>query len=138
MSVENISQYENQKIILTVEVDGSNAELEGTALAANEMGVLLRPKGKVSSDLYEAAKIESIRLAPVNSSELKASELKIVKVGSTRKHLLDRHGYTLAQVNTVAELDAYEAHSELDHSGLGHTHVESTETPAEAAVAAEG
>lgn len=141
MAVEatELSQYEGKKVVLVQnQGEGKDAiELEGTAEKANALGVLLKPKGKVKLELIELDTIEDIRLAPDTSANLKAKKLKVVKLGQARSHLLERHGYTLAQVNELTEDAAYELHAGLNHVelDLGHVHEDKAETPAAQAVA---
>lgn len=122
------SQYADQKVIVTVNLDEPNdkgetaVEIEGTALAANELGILLKPKGRTKAELIEASKIEQVQFAPEKARDLKAKSLKVVGYGDARQHLLDRHGVALAWVNGATEAQALEYHSGLDHSDLGHNH----------------
>lgn len=126
VAVAELEQYAGQKVVLVYTPSGENeaTEVEGTAEAANQMGVLLKPKGRQNMELIEVAQIEDIRFAPEKAKDLKAQELQLVKYGSARKHVLDRHGVTLAEANAMSEEDALSTHAEIDHTGLGHVHVE--------------
>lgn len=130
MSVEStdLSKFVDQRVRLVVNPkageEGKATEVEGTALAANELGVLLKPKGRTQAELVELAQIESISLAPEKLKELKSKRLDPVKPGSARQHLLDRHGFSLERVNKLTEDAALKSHGEIDHSSLGHYHAE--------------
>jgi hypothetical protein len=126
----SLATYEGKKVIITVNLKAPNdagetaIEVEGTAQAANELGILLKPKGRTNLDLIEAADIEDIKLAPEPDKKLAAKTLKDVELGNAKQHLLDRHGLTLADVNALTEESAFSYHSTLDHKALdlGHVH----------------
>lgn len=130
MTTGTLTQYTDQKVIVQVKLDEPNAEgatlveVEGTCLAANELGVLFKPKGRTKAELIEADKIESINFAPEKARVLKPISLKEVAYGDARKHLLERHGVALSWVNNEAttEASALEYHQTLDHADLGHNH----------------
>lgn len=131
----DLSQYTGKKVIVTQnlaapDADGNSAvEVEGTVQVGNASGVLIKPKGKATFDLIEAASIEEIRLAPEKDKAFKASKLKLVTVGQARRHLLERHGVTLKWANSVTEEQALEYHNSLNHVelDLGHVHSEKAE-----------
>lgn len=103
--------------------DGSTAEeLEGTVDSYNELGLLFKPKGKVNLELVETDYIEDLRPITEAPKKLKQKTLKPVPYGQTRNHLLERHAFTLVQVNGMTEDQAVEAHNQIDHSVLGHVH----------------
>jgi hypothetical protein len=124
----DLTQFTDQKVIMQVKLDEPNAEgatlveVEGTALAANALGVLLKPKGRTKAELVEADKIESIEFAPEKARPIKPTSLKVVAYGEARKHLGDRHGVTITWLNSVTEADAMSYHGSLDHSDLAHNH----------------
>lgn len=109
------------------DADGNGTvEIEGTVQVANEMGILIKPKGKVTFDLIGLAEIEDVYLTPDKDKDFVASKLKPVEPGKMRRHLLDRHGVALAWANQATEEEAVAYHDSLDHKGadLGHIHVE--------------
>ena len=114
-------------------------EIEGSLEAANELGVMLKPKGQVKADIIDAAEIEEIRLAPEKAKSLKAKPLKIIELGQAKSHLLERHGLTLKEVNGLTEEEAFEYHETINHveSDLGHIHQNKESAPAAQAVADE-
>jgi hypothetical protein len=128
MTAENLEQYQDKKIIVTVNLDEPNdkgetaVEVEGTALAANALGILLKPKGRTQGELIEAAKIEQVQFAPEKARAIKAKSLKVVVYGDARNHLAERHGTALSWLNGATEAAALEYHGTLDHSDLGHNH----------------
>jgi hypothetical protein len=124
-------QYQGKKVILTVadateENPGQTKEIEGTATAANALGIMLKPKGKTGLELYEADTIQSVAYAPEKEKELKAKTLKVVEYGNAKQHLVDRHGYKLSEINKMSEQEAFDFHNDLDHVELelGHVHGE--------------
>ena len=135
---EDITQYENKRVILVVSQDDEAVEIEGTVEKAGDIGILIKPKGKVKLDLYEMGQIEDIRLAPESSVKIKPSTIRPVKLGQARKHLLDRHGVTLTEVNKLTEEEAFAYHEGVDHvaEDLGHIHKDKSESPAAKAAAA--
>jgi hypothetical protein len=126
----DLGKFQNNKVIIQVLLDTPNEkgetliELEGKAEAANALGVLIKPKGRTQVELIERAKIESIELAPESEKKLTARSILPVEFGKVRQHLLDRHGYTLDQVNALTEEAADEFHKDLTHTELGHKHEE--------------
>lgn len=144
MSVtEDLSQYAGQRVIVTVNLDEPNAkgetcvEVEGTAEAANAAGIMFKPKGRTSVEIIEIAKIERVQFAPEKPKDLKAKPLQLVKYGTARAHLLERHGYKISSVNALTEEQALRTHGEIEHEAqeLGHLHQEKTETPRVEAIA---
>ena len=134
-SERDLAQYEGKKVVITQNLKEPNengetaVEVEGQVQVGNENGVLIKPKGKTNFALIEAQDIEDIRLAPEKDKSLKASKLKLVKVGSARRHLLERHGVTLKWANSVSEEQALQYHDSIDHveADLGHVHVDKSE-----------
>lgn len=126
MTVQDLAQYQDKKVIVVHKVEGKNeaVETEGTAQAANETGVLLKPKGKTQLLLLDAGSIDDIRFVDEKPKEIKRKMLKPVEFGQARTHLLERHGYYLAAVNALSEKQAFEQHKGIDHEGqdLGHYH----------------
>ena len=130
MSTLTLDQFTDQKVVVVVNLDEPNAdgqtsvEVEGTCLAGNDLGILIKPKGRTKAELIEKDKIESIDFAPEKARVLKPISLKEVTYGDARKHLADRHGVTLSWVNAegTTEASALEYHQSLDHSDLGHNH----------------
>lgn len=143
MSVEatELKNYEGQRVVLTRnltepnEAGESAVEVEGQVQAANEMGVLLKPKGQVQFKLIPLEEIEEISLQEAKTSKLKASKLALVKLGKARSHLLERHGVTLKWANETTEEQAFAYHASLDHEelDLGHVHVDKDKKDNEAA-----
>ena len=140
ITAEDLRKYDGKRVVVTRNLSEPNekgesaVEVEGVVQAANEHGLLIKPKGQVQFKLIPSDEIEEVRLQEDKSNKLKASKLNIVKLGSARRHLLERHGYTLDWVNGVTEEQAYEHHAEIDHveNDLGHVHVEKKDKDAEA------
>lgn len=126
----DLSQYAGKRVILVRKVEGSDTaeEVEGTVESANQLGIVLKPKGKATFELVEEGNIEDIRFAPVKPQALKAKKLKPVPFGQVKRHLLDRHAFTLSVVNEMTEEKAVEVHDGIDHSDLGHKHAEDSDS----------
>lgn len=132
------SNYVGKRVTLVRNVEGDNGpeavELTGTIENANPLGIVFKPKGKTSLELFEIGEIEpgSVRLAEGESgpAQLKARTLKPVKPGQARSHLLERHGGTLTEVNGMSENEAYSFHEGIDHvaADLGHVHSDGSDS----------
>jgi hypothetical protein len=126
----DLTQYSGKKVIVQVKLDAPNekgetlVEVEGKAEAANELGILLKPKGRTQVELIEASNIESVEFAPEQDKKLTAKTVAVIEHGKARQHLLDRHGLTLEDVNKLTEAQALEYHNNTEHEGLGHIHGE--------------
>lgn len=135
-------EYQGKKVILTVNAPteaepDATEELEGTAVAANALGIMLKPKGKTGLELFEADRIVGVAYAPEKEKELKAKTLKIVDHGNAKQHLVDRHGYKLAEINGMEETAAFDFHKTLEHKelDLGHLHGDTSKKEADAPAA---
>jgi hypothetical protein len=132
MEAVDYSQFVGRKVELVekVEKDGELAadEHEGTVEAVNGGFVLFKQKGKATARLVAEADIEEMRFAIEKPKELKQKKLAPVKYGEARQHLVDRHGYKIADINKMTEQQAFEFHNGggeqpgLDHRELGHRH----------------
>ena len=118
----------------------SSVEVEGLVQVGNAMGILLKPKGKATFDLIPIDEIEDVFEKVEESKDIKASKLKPVARDKVKRHLLDRHGYTLAWVNGVTDEQAETHHNEIDHKGkdLGHYHATEEEKAADGAAESAG
>jgi|SRR6478736_1929639 len=136
--MSDLKQYENKKVIVTRNLaDGTADELEGTVTTASAAGLIVKPKGKTSVVIVGTDEIVEVRYVVDAPKAIKAKELKPITFGQARGHLLDRHGYALADINKMDEAAALEFHDSIDHAPLGHVHVAASETPVAQAVAAE-
>lgn len=130
MPVLDLTKFDGKKVVIVHNLTEANdkgelaEEVEGTALAANAMGVLLKPKGTTQATLIEAANIEEISLAPEKPKKLVVRWLKDVEYGNARQHLVSSHGYNVSKVEPMTEEAALEFHETLDHSDLAHRHGE--------------
>lgn len=142
--MSDYSKFVGKKVVLTRNLATPNengelaVEVEGTLEAANEFGIMLKPKGQVKAEIINASDVEEIRLAPEKAKTIRAKTLKLIEEGQAKSHLLERHGYTLTQVNAMSEAEAFAIHLGIDHkaSDLGHLHADKSATPAAEAVAA--
>lgn len=126
----DLSQFKDKRVVVTRNLPEPNdkgesaVEVEGLVQVGSALGLVIKPKGQTKFDLIPAEEIEEIHLAKDSSKPLKASKIKLVELGQARRHLLERHGYTLEWVNSVDEETAKQHHDEIDHEaeGLGHVH----------------
>ena len=141
MAVDNVEKFIGKKVVLTLNLKEPNAdgqtaeEHEGTVEAAHGGMAMFKYKGKTSATLLELADIEAIDYAPERAKKLARKTLKVVEFGQARNHLLERHGYTLTQVNGLTEQEADDQHLAIDHeaSDLGHVHGDKPKPQAAAA-----
>lgn len=130
MAPTDLAKYNGQKVIVQINLDKPNdkgetlIEVEGKAEAANELGILLKPKGRTQVELVEASKIESVEFAPEPEKKISAKTIALIDYGKARQHLADRHGLNLDEVNQLTEEQALDFHNQTDHTGLGHVHGE--------------
>ena len=134
------SKYEGKKVVFTRNEAGETdaVEIECTVQSGNEMGILIRPKGKTQFELIPAAEISEINFVDDKPKDLMVKTLKVIEFGQGRAHLLERHNYTLSQVNKLTELEGYDLHNLINHAAdnLGHIHGDKSATPRATAVAA--
>lgn len=111
-------------VVYTIEGENEALEVEGTLMAAAEMGIMLRQRGHQQGEFVHSHQIESI--VPLSTANKKITQklLKPILLDDARAHLADRHGYTLSQVNEMTGTEALSLHDNLDHSDLGHKHSE--------------
>lgn len=125
----DLSQYDNRKVL--VRFDSDEAELEkGTVTAATPLGIIFKPYGKSNADLIPATRIRHIELQP-DDTELKPRRVNPVTLSNVKRHLVDWHGYHLADVNAMTPEHALAFHEGTlegvpspDHNLLGHYHAE--------------
>lgn len=116
-----------QRILLTVKgEDGGDADqFEATVESVNEMGVLVRRKGRAALKLYAADDVIETQVLPEKPKTLKPKRINPLKLGAAREHLVLHHGYKIADIQDRSEEWALEFHnSQIDHEGLGHFHAE--------------
>ena len=129
----DLAPYEeltDKKVVVRYNVpDGDEkvlTELEGTLMAvAPNIGIMVRPKGKQQGELIkleDLAEENPIEVAAASIRDLKPQSLKPVSVDDARKHLVERHGYKISEINPMSPTDAYSFHESLDHTDLGHNH----------------
>lgn len=121
-ATQDLSTFVDRKVVLVYNKGEESIEIEGTVQNASPVGVIIKPKGRASIELIEADQIERIEAAPEKAKTLSAKAVKNVIYGNARQHLLDKHGFTLTQVNSLTEEAALEIHDAIDHADLGHKH----------------
>ncbi len=121
MSDEEVqyAEFVDRRVILT-KVDGS--EHEGKISAVSPILIMFVPKGTRSGELVTVADVQDIQLRPEKPRKLSQKSMDPVTTGRVRRHLLDYHGTTLAEVNGMGDVEAEIFHDAIDHSDLGHNH----------------
>lgn len=138
VAIDTLKSKVGENILLTVKrEDGSTEEVEGKIEVASEAGVGFKPKGRREMDLLEAEDVLDINEAPIVETKLKQVKLKLIDLTRVKKHLIDRHGAPLSQVNALAPEQAEELHNKIDHSDLGHNHTKVDAEPVGAAAGKE-
>lgn len=136
-----LEQYNGKKVVVVKKnKEGGADEIEGTVQSGNELGLLVKLKGKTTADIIEAADIVEVRYVVDAPKALERKVLKVVEFGQARNHLLERHGFTLAQINAMDEKAAFDTHNSVDHvyADLGHEHGDKKKTERVEAVDAAG
>ncbi len=126
-----LSDYEGKKV--EIKVADQEEELLGLVVSANDRMIGFRPKGRSNLDLILAHEIEDIRIAPDAEVEMRARRLNLVTIDTVKRHLVDRHGYKLDDINAMSPEASLEFHSALDHSPLSHYHADPPSTTEAAA-----
>lgn len=128
VDASTLESFSGKKVVLHVVKDDGMVELNGKVEGASEIGVAFKETGKREVLLYEPHQIEEIQLAPSAPKKLRQKKLKPIEDDRVRQHLVDRHGVSLEWANSASDEDAKAYHDTLDHSDLGHVHVEESES----------
>lgn len=115
--------YDGKKVELFL-VGEEGEAITGTVASASPEMIAFKEKGKSHLKLVKRDDIADIRIAPEAEPEMKARRLNIVNLDTVKRHLVDRHGYSLADINAMSPEDALEFHDGLDHSPLSHFHAD--------------
>lgn len=129
MENNDYTVFKGKKVTVTTKGE----DIDGTVEEASLAGIVLKPKNSSRSLLVESKDIDDIVESGSGPKRLKSKSLPQPVSGKFREHLVDRHGYPLADIQAMAESDAESFHNSLDHSPLGHFH--RAVTPAEEAIA---
>lgn len=125
----------NKKVVLRINGESKlvkkyGREIEGTVVLSNpELGFLIKQKSSVTALLVDQEYIIVVLLCDAKEHEPIKVKLQPVQFGFTRKHLVERHGYSLLDtMNLLGEQEAYISHNvsshELLHRDYGHFHEE--------------
>jgi hypothetical protein len=118
----DVAQYEEKKVLLTLE--GSDEAVAATIVTGSPVKTIYKLKGKSNVVMIDTSTIKAIELAPEADADMKARRLNEVALDNVKRHLVDRHAYSLSQVNAMTPEDAFEFHAELDHDDLSHYHAD--------------
>lgn len=115
-----LTDYADKRVELLTK--GSEEPVVGTVVSAMDKAIAFKEKGKSNLVLIEAKDIAAIHIAAEAESEMKPRRLNLVELSSVKRHLVDRHGYALADINAMSPEQALEFHDGIDHSPLSHYH----------------
>lgn len=121
---------------VSITLSGEHAALsgEGKVEAAGPFGVAFKPKGK-GAIIVEAQNVEAIEAVALVKKITRKSLLP-ASLENVRQHLVDRHGYKVADIENYTQEQALEFHAGLEHGELGHDHSKKAGEADEAAPAA--
>lgn len=127
MSVDpnTLVQFSGKNVNITLTGDYADLSGEGRVEAAGPFGVAFKPKGK-GSVIVEPGDIEAIETAAVIKKITRKSLLPAT-LENVRQHLVDRHGYAVADIEKYSPEQALEWHNGLEHKPLGHDHEKKAE-----------
>lgn len=114
----NLVDFVDKRVTLTT----AEGEQVGTIKAANDAVIMFVPKGTSSPELIEVPSIVNVEAVAEKPRKLSQKAMEPVDSKKVRRHLLDYHGYQLADVNELSDVDAEKVHNGIDHSVLGHHH----------------
>lgn len=119
----DLTQYTEKKV--NIKLRDEDETFPATVESATDVALIFRRKGKSALEMKTADEVELIELQPEAERELKARRLDPVTLDNVKRHLVDRHGYSLASINALSSEAAYKFHEEeVDHAELGHFHAE--------------
>lgn len=138
-----ITEYVGKRVDITFSPEAFDGETDpvtqvtGKVENANEIGFVFKPAGSSKSRLYQVEHIETIAMAPEAEPVLRARRLDPATLKGVKRHLVDRHGYTLEDINAMSPERGLDFHDdEVNHEGLGHFHAEPKAKQDDAAEAA--
>lgn len=108
--------------------DAAEFEWEGTVIAASPIAILVKPRGAMLAELIQAESIIELDVLANPNAKLILRRLRILKPHEVRQHLIDRHGMNFEVVESMNDIEAFEYHNSIDHSGLGHMHEDKKQT----------
>lgn len=121
-----ITEYVGKRVEVTfaegVQEDSDNAKITGKVENANAVGFVFKPAGSSKSRLYQTSDVAEIRMAPEAEPVLRSRRLDPIALKNVKRHLVDRHGYTLTDINDMSPEAALDFHEGLGHDDLGHYH----------------
>lgn len=126
VTLEELQPFVGKPVIVhVIQDDNSLKETPGEIIMATVAGIPFKTKGgKGGVGLLTLDRIEEVTLAPVKDRPVIQKKIDLIEPGKMRQHLLDRHGVEFDWAKNANEAQAVEWHNSLDHSKLGHTHVD--------------
>ncbi len=108
---------------VTVEVqeeeDTSPWAVEGVLIAISDAGVVVKNSDGSHILLFDV--VIDVSKA-MTSRKIIRRKLRFITAQQARQHLLDRHGVPWDLTKVLTAANAFEMHSRIDHSNLGHQH----------------
>lgn len=121
----DVQDYIGKKVDLVLNDDGEQVDLTGKIESANSLGFVFKPFGSPKVALYEVGQIVNLALAAEKEAPLKPRRINPVDMGNVKRHLVDRHGYPLADIDTMSADDALDFHeTQVQHASLSHFHAD--------------
>ncbi|AKJ71868.1 hypothetical protein TIN4_71 [Tsukamurella phage TIN4] len=117
-----LTDYDGKRVEL--KLVGSDEYVTGTVASSSPEMIAFKEKGKSHLGLVKHDEIEDIRVALEAEPEMKARRLNLVNLDTVKRHLVDRHGYSLADINSMTPEDALAFHDGLNHEPLSHFHAD--------------
>jgi len=128
----NLNDYDGKRIRLVRNLRKPNTaghtaeEVEGLVevVAPDGTALVIKPRGSTMNMMLEASEIEpdSITVVVEKPVPLASKPMAPVTLTNARRHLLDRHGWTMLIINETTDQDALRIHNELTHNLMGHNH----------------
>lgn len=130
-AVVDLAEYVGKRASFDLTQDGKTERVEATIEATSEQFTFYKPKGKVNGIMVGTDQISNPTLSPDSVADLKPRRLNPIAITNIKRHLVDRHGYPLADIDAMTPEAALEFHESLDHSPLGHFHADPPPKPEE-------
>lgn len=121
----NYRQYFGRYIAVNMDTSTSDEDdyktVEGKVLDVTDSAMAIKQRNETVIVPFKRVIGDVEIMSPVTRSRVQ--KRKLLDQGKlARKHLADRHGKLVDQLNLIDEESAVIMHNAIDHSGLGHRH----------------
>lgn len=120
----DLELFVGKKVTFTLTEGDTTEQVEATIEAANDQAVMFKRKGKSNIEFKDASAVSDVALQESAEPVVKARRQDPVTIDNIKRHLVDRHGYAVADINAMSAVDAFEFHGKIDHEPLGHFHAD--------------